>query len=307
MSTPTKNYPFSEIPKVDLAVITGSPNWGIRFPEDVGMLGVSVIERDINYETEYGLSENWKLIEFDASITPDGVSRRALCLYSHANPREVMDHSCHRRAFVVLQEAGVRHIVSSSSLGAFNKAIDVGDLVINADIIELTQTPYSLLPGRTRFDANGKQLICPVCAGILADVAKKYWPTEFRIHKIEAGRSGGRPRLWTAPDVAGRGQCLQNARSGRVQPLPRSGSDARPRDWRLLRALRLRHRWLQRLFPRSVGELPARRRARRPVADCFARCSGNGRAIAARRRLPLPAVEGAAAGAPLFRVVIEAG
>lgn len=204
MNTPAKNYPFSEIPKVDLAVITGSPNWGMRFPEDVGMPGVSVIERDINYETEYGLSENWKLIEFDASITPDGVSRRALCLYSHANPREVMDHSCHRRAFVVLQEAGVRHIVSSSSLGSFNKAIDVGDLVINADIIELTQTPYSLLPGRTRFDASGKQLICPVCAGILADVAKKHWPTELRIHKIEAGLVAAHaygPRLTSPAEV----------------------------------------------------------------------------------------------------------
>ena len=41
-------------------------------------------------------------------------------------------------------------------------------MVINADMIELTQTPYSLLPGRQRFDCSGKQIVCPACAKILA-------------------------------------------------------------------------------------------------------------------------------------------
>ena len=193
-----------DIEKIDLALITGSANWGLRFPEDVDFPGVKVLERDIAYETSHGVSENWKLLEFDARITVDHVSRRALCMYSHGNPRDWIDHSCHRRAFAVLQEAGVKQIVACSTLGSFNRAIQVGDLAITADIIELTQTPFSLLPGRTRFDASGKQIICPICAGVLASVAKKTWPTPGRVYGIEAGLVAAHaygPRLATPAEV----------------------------------------------------------------------------------------------------------
>ncbi|MDU0309925.1 hypothetical protein [Rhizobium sp. 10PS4] len=62
-----------------------------------------------------------------------------------------------------------------------------GDMVINADIIELTQTPYSLLPGRQRFDCSGKQIVCPKCAAVLADMARSLWPSSCRVHGIEQG------------------------------------------------------------------------------------------------------------------------
>jgi 5'-methylthioadenosine phosphorylase len=97
------------IPKVEIALITGSANWGLRFPEDIGLPGVTVVARDVAFETQYGVSENWKLLEFDGSLTPEGTARRALCMYSHGNPRDWIDHSCHRRAFAVLQAAGVSY------------------------------------------------------------------------------------------------------------------------------------------------------------------------------------------------------
>jgi 5'-methylthioadenosine phosphorylase len=194
----------TDIPKVDLALITGSANWGLRFPEDIGVAGVRVVEREIAYETQHGVSDNWKLIEFDASATADGVSRRALCMYSHGNPRDTIDHSCHRRAFAVLAEAGVKRVVSSSTVGSLNRAIHVGDLVINADVIELTQTPHSLLPGRTRFDASGKQLVCPVCARTLAFVAAGLWPAPGRVYGVEDGLVAAHaygPRLTSPAEV----------------------------------------------------------------------------------------------------------
>jgi 5'-methylthioadenosine phosphorylase len=177
----------SPIPKTGLAIITGSANWGLAFPEDVQMPGVRVLARDLAYDTPYGLTENWKLLEFDGSITADGRSKTALCMYSHGNPREEIDHACHRRAFWVLMQAGVQRVVACSTIGAVNKAIQPGDMVINADIIELTQTPYSLLPGRQRFDCSGKQIVCPHCAGILADTARRHWPASCRVHGIEQG------------------------------------------------------------------------------------------------------------------------
>lgn len=183
----TSETAFCAIPQTGTAIITGSANWGLAFPEDVGMPGVSVVERDLAFETPYGPTENWKLLELDGAITSDGRTRRVLCMYSHGNPRDHIDHACHRRAFWVLMQAGVRRVLACSTIGAVNRAIQPGDMVINADIIELTQTPYSLLEGRQRFDCSGKQLVCPHCAGIMAETARRHWPKACRVHGIEQG------------------------------------------------------------------------------------------------------------------------
>lgn len=177
----------SPIPKVGLCIITGSANWGIAFPEDVAVKGVRVLSRDLSFETPYGQTDNWKLLEFDGSITADGHTKQALCMYSHGNPRDRIDHSCHVRAFWVLMEAGVKRVLACSTIGSMNKAIQPGDMVINADIIELTQTPYSLLPGRQRFDASGKEIICATSATLLAETARAHWPAACRVHGIEQG------------------------------------------------------------------------------------------------------------------------
>lgn len=187
MLTMTDKQISASIPSVRTAVITGSANWGIAFPEDVGMAGVRVLARDLAFETPYGLTENWKLLEFDASLTVEGRAKQVLCMYSHGNPRDHIDHSCHRRAFWVLMQAGVRRVLACSTMGAVNKAIQPGDMVINADLIELTQTPYSLLEGRQRFDCSGKQLVCPHCASLLAQTARRHWPASRRIHGVEQG------------------------------------------------------------------------------------------------------------------------
>lgn len=204
MTTSPSGQQVQPIPEVELALITGSANWGLRFPEDVDLAGVRVLARDIAYETLYGVSENWKLLEFDGSMTPDGRPRRALCMYSHGNPRDWIDHSCHRRAFAVLLAAGVRRVLASSTIGSLNRAIRVGDFVINADIVELTQTPYSLLPGRQRYDCSGKQIVCPGCAEILAETARRHWPAGARIYGIESGLVAAHaygPRLTTPAEV----------------------------------------------------------------------------------------------------------
>ncbi|RWD61429.1 MAG: 5'-methylthioadenosine phosphorylase [Mesorhizobium sp.] len=192
------------IPSVELALITGSASWGLALPEDVPVAGVEVLARDIAFDTPYGRTENWKLLAFDGSITSDRRPRRALCMYSHGNPRDEVDHACHRRAFWVLREAGVKRVIACSTVGSVNRAIRNGDLVIAADIIEPTQTPYSLLPGRQRFDASGKQIVCSTCAAILAEKAGRLWPAEGRVHGIEQGLVAGHvygPRLTTPAEA----------------------------------------------------------------------------------------------------------
>jgi 5'-methylthioadenosine phosphorylase len=78
-------------------------------------------------------------------------------------------------------------VLACSTIGAVNKAIQPGDMVIPGDIIELTQTPLSLLPGRQKFDASGKRIICADCADILARTARESWPAACRVHGIEKG------------------------------------------------------------------------------------------------------------------------
>ncbi|MBZ9739817.1 MULTISPECIES: hypothetical protein [unclassified Mesorhizobium] len=111
----------TDIPKVGLAIITGSANWGLAFPEDAEVDGVRTLQRDMSFETPFGRTDNWKLIEFDASITAEGKTKQALCMYSHGNPRHHIDHSCHRRAFWVLMSAGVRQILACSTIGAVTR------------------------------------------------------------------------------------------------------------------------------------------------------------------------------------------
>jgi 5'-methylthioadenosine phosphorylase len=200
----TNSHSSSPIPSTKLAIITGSANWGLAFPEDVKMPGVRVLARDLVFQTPYGVSENWKLLEFDGAVTADGMTRQALCMYSHGNPRDHIDHSCHRRSFWVLMESGVTHVIACSTIGSVNKAIQPGDMVINADIIEMTQTPYSLLPGRQRFDCSGKRIVCPHCAGVLAETARKVWPLACRVHGVEQGLVAGHtygPRLTTPAEA----------------------------------------------------------------------------------------------------------
>lgn len=200
----TEQNSHAEIPKVGLALITGSANWGLAFPEDIDIAGVRVLARDVSFETPWGASDNWKLLEFDAAITSDGQSKQALCMYSHGNPRDEIDHSCHRRAFWVLQEAGVKRVLACSTIGSVNKAILPGDLVVPEDIIELTQTPFSLLPGRQKFDASGKEIICAESAAILCETAKDIWPDTCRIHGIDLGLVAAHtygPRLTTPAEA----------------------------------------------------------------------------------------------------------
>jgi 5'-methylthioadenosine phosphorylase len=170
----------------------------------VGVAGVEVLSRGITFDTPYGPTENWKLLAFDGAITRDGLPRLALCMYSHGNPRDEVDHACHRRAFWVLRKAGVKRVIACSTVGAVNRAIRGGDLVIAADIIEPTQTPYSLLPGRQRFDASGKQIVCAAGAAILAETASRHWPAGGRVYGVEQGLVAAHvygPRLTTPAEA----------------------------------------------------------------------------------------------------------
>lgn len=192
------------IPTVDYALICGSANWGLRFPEDLDEPGVHVLARDLAFETPYGTTGEWKLLELDGTITADGKPRRVLTVFSHGWSLDEIDHGASRRVFWALQAAGVKKVVASSTLGALNKAIQAGDFCICSDAIELTQTRFSLLPGHFRYDCSGKQLFCPSCAAVVERTARTLWPAQHRVYGISTGLVAAHawgPRLQSPAEV----------------------------------------------------------------------------------------------------------
>ena len=87
------------IPEVRFAIVCGSANWGIRVPEDLDEPGVTVLLRDLVFSTPWGDSEEWKLVEIDGSLTPDGETRQVLVVWSHGWPLDRIHHAAQRRVF----------------------------------------------------------------------------------------------------------------------------------------------------------------------------------------------------------------
>jgi 5'-methylthioadenosine phosphorylase len=173
---------MNPICKTPYALISGSAGWGIRFPEDLQEPGVRVIERGLTFDTPYGPSDYWQVIEFDASLTADGKTRQVLNVFAHGWPIDRMDRSAHQRVFWALEQAGVKKVLADSTCGSLNRAVQPRDYVISSDFLYLNETEYSVLPGRFKHVCRGKQLVCPHMAATLEEVARELWPARDRVY-----------------------------------------------------------------------------------------------------------------------------
>jgi 5'-methylthioadenosine phosphorylase len=172
----------SQIPHTPFALISGSAGWGLRFPEALREPGVRVLDRDLTFETPWGPIGGWQVIDLDASVTVDGRSRQILNVFAHGWPVDAVDHTPHRRVFWVLQQAGARKVLADSTCGSLNRAIQPRDFIIAGDVLDLTQTQYSVLPGRFRYLARGAQILCPHMARDLDRAARELWPPDARVY-----------------------------------------------------------------------------------------------------------------------------
>ena len=170
------------IHQTPFALISGTAGWGIRFPNDLNEPGVNVLESELTIETPWGPTENWQVIEFDGSITPDGKPRTALNVFAHGWSMDSIDHSAHRQVFWVLKQAGVKKVLADSTCGSLNRAIQPRDFVIASDMLHIGQTEYSVLEGRFQHLCRGKQMFCPSLGHTLEDVANDLWPNSGRVY-----------------------------------------------------------------------------------------------------------------------------
>jgi 5'-methylthioadenosine phosphorylase len=186
------------VPKTSYALLSGSAGWGIRFPDDLAEPGVKVLDRWLTFDTPWGPSDKWQVLEIGGPLTADGRPRVVLNVFSHGWPNEAIDNATHQRVAWVLKEAGVRKILADSTCGSLNKALQPRDFIIARDVIDFTQTQYSVMPGRLRHQSYASQLFCPSLGRTLEETARELWPTPGRVlghgHQIVVAHNWG-PRF----------------------------------------------------------------------------------------------------------------
>jgi len=176
-----------DIPHAPFALISGSGSWGVDFPTGVGEPGISVVERGLAFDTPHGRIENFSVFRIAGSETADGRERLVLNVFAHGWRPGVLDHGCFLQTFWVLREAGVRKIIAESTCGSLNRALRPRDLVISADIIDFTQTRFTLLPDRFTYLCTGAQMFCPAIGETLKRAALPLWPSSGRVYGRDDG------------------------------------------------------------------------------------------------------------------------
>lgn len=194
----------SQIPKITFAILSGSAGWGVPFPEGLKATGVKILDRNLAFDTPWGQTANWQILEIDGSQTSDGEARIVLNVFSHGWSIDVIDHSDHRRVGWVLQQAEVKKVLADSTCGSLNKFLAPRDFIIPADIIDFSQTAYSLANGRFRHVMIGRQLFCPDLAKTVEMTARELWPEPGRVlghnHDIVVAHNWG-PRFSSAAEA----------------------------------------------------------------------------------------------------------
>ena len=175
---------YHSIPQAPFAIISGSAGWGVAFPDGLSESGVGVVERELRFDTPWGASDGWQLLEIDAGLTPDDKPRLVLNVFSHGWPLDAIDHSAHRRVAWVLGQAGARKVLADSTCGSLNKALQPRDFLVPSDVIDFSQTQFSLLGGRFQHLCVGAQLFCPTLAKTLEATARELWPHPGRVYGL---------------------------------------------------------------------------------------------------------------------------
>jgi 5'-methylthioadenosine phosphorylase len=155
----------TSIPRVDYAIVGGSATINCRLPEDAAVEGVRVLERDLRFDTPFGRTQAFKLLQLDAAHCQDGRDHLALAIRMHGWTTGENWAASHgqQQVFWVLEQAGVRKIVGNAGVGATNAILDPGDLVVADDVLDDTHSRPSALHDTW---PNSVNLRDPFCGGL---------------------------------------------------------------------------------------------------------------------------------------------
>jgi 5'-methylthioadenosine phosphorylase len=171
------------IPTAEYAIVGGSATANCRVPEDAKVPGVKVLESKLFFDTPFGPTTEFKLLELEASHTADGQTHHALEVRMHGwrkgynwatslGPRQV---------FWTLKQAGVKKIVGNAGVGGINRLLEAGDLVIADDYLDYTQgRPSSLAENWP----NSISMVEPYCLAGRAILAEQALAKFRRVHRV---------------------------------------------------------------------------------------------------------------------------
>lgn len=161
------------IPVADYAIVGGSATLRCRLPEDTRVEGVKVIQRDLRFETPFGLTQPFKLLRLNGAYTEDGVDRMVLAVRIHGwRPGENWAISKgQQQVFWVLEQARVRKVLGNAGVGAVNPLLDPGDIVLADDFLDMTRSRPSALHDVWPNSVNMRDPFCPALKDGMARAA----------------------------------------------------------------------------------------------------------------------------------------
>lgn len=188
----------TEIPKTLYCHIGGSGTWGCEFPEDIHFEGLTVLKRDMEFDTPYGRTVPMKLYELDASVTADHQPRQVLfCPFHGWAHLSAFNDTPSERLFWVLKEAGVKYILADGSGGGVNPLTEPGDMIAPMDFIDFTKR-ISYLEKFNPLICRMQNIVCRDLHDILVEEASKDFRRVFRtgIYGVAEG-----PRFESAAEI----------------------------------------------------------------------------------------------------------
>ncbi|MDI6891523.1 MAG: MTAP family purine nucleoside phosphorylase [Actinomycetota bacterium] len=156
----------SHIPKAEKAFIGGSSTFSIDFPEDLGWREASVLEKELVFQTPFGPSPRFKLIEVE--------KEPVLAVKMHGWRKGVSRADASRQLFWVLQQAGVKKIIAEGGVGSIREELRPRDLIIPHDYIDQSMRKDVSLSAD--YLLIMREPICPDLSQLLFNVARNLFP-----------------------------------------------------------------------------------------------------------------------------------
>jgi 5'-methylthioadenosine phosphorylase len=190
-----------QIPAAEYAIVGGSATANCHLPEDAGVPGVRVVESNLIFDTPFGPTTEFKLLELEAGYTADGKTHHALEVRMHgwrkgynwatsAGPRQV---------FWTLKLAGVKKIIGNAGVGGINRLLEGGDVVIADDYLDYTQGRPSSLEESW---PNSVSMVEPYCAAGRALLAEQALAKFRRVHRVGIMGCSNGPYIESLAQVA---------------------------------------------------------------------------------------------------------
>lgn len=161
------------VPQAEFGICGGSGSLSFDFPAALGDDRVTVLGRDLVFETPFGRSPAFVHFRVEGPHGP----RDALAVKMHGWRRGVKRADASLQTFWVFSEAGVRKVLADGGVGSLNHLLDPRDIVIPNDFIDTTIKQDIYVRGDHLLIM--RRPICPDLAGRLQAGASAAFPRVF--------------------------------------------------------------------------------------------------------------------------------